>query len=116
MPYSCGLGERICLTPGSGDFLVLSPEVSRAESHELCKGWTLRSVVKSSKEGVGFGRSRAFLGQEGRWVIRADGPQHQGQGSRSNPLLLLLPFLTYWSQTDCRLSTNLLTFLTCSQK
>ena len=39
MPHSCWLGERICLTPGSEDFLVLSPEVSRAESHELCKGW-----------------------------------------------------------------------------
>ena len=65
MPYSCGLGERICLTPGSGDFLVLSPEVSRAESHELCKGWTLRSVVKSSKEGVGFG----WMASLTRWTL-----------------------------------------------
>lgn len=76
----------------------------------------LRSVVKSSKEGAGFGRSGVFLVQEGRCVIRADGPQHQGRGSRSDPSPLLLPFLTYWSQTDCRLPQILLTFLICSQK
>lgn len=67
-PHSCGLGERICLTPGSRDFLVLSPEVSRAESHELCKGWDSEECgqVLQGRSGVWKKRGISSTGREMR--------------------------------------------------
>lgn len=59
------------MTPGSKDFLVLSPEVSRAESHELCKGWDSEECGQVLQGGSGVWK---------KWGISSIGREMRDKG------------------------------------